>query len=430
MLGLTLEIAIVLALVGLNGVLAMSEIAVVSSRKIRLQQNAENGDAGAAAALAIAQEPTRFLSTVQIGITFVGIVAGAFGGAQIADRVALWLEDAGISNGLSGTLAVALVVLVIAYVTLVFGELVPKRIGLHRPERTAAIIARPMQLLARAGGPFVASLSLSTSVAVRFLGIRGDEDEAVTEEELRLMIGLSAASGDVEEAEAALLDRVFHFGDRRVHAVMTPRTEAVGLPMETTVAEFYRVYAATPHSRFPLFDGSPDTVTGILVIKDVLAALSRGTIDESSRVAALARPAFFVPESKPASDLLREMQARRIQMAIAVDEFGGTAGIITVEQILEEMVGPVHDELLPREKEVQEIDERTLQVDGGISIEEAREALSLAIQEGPYDTIAGYVLERLGHIPEEGERLTLEGGLFTVLEMKGAKIELLRFTRA
>jgi len=424
--GLTLEIAIILALVGLNGMLAMSEIAVVSSRKIRLQQNAESGDAGAAAALAIAQEPTRFLSTVQIGITLVGIVAGAFGGAQIADRIALWLEDAGISSGLSGTLAVALVVLVIAYVTLVFGELVPKRIGLHRPERTAAIIARPMQLLARAGGPVVASLSFSTSVAVRFLGIRGDTDEAVTEEELRLMIGLS----DVEVAEAALLDRVFHFGDRRVHEIMTPRTEAVGLPVETTVAEFYRVFAATPHSRFPLFDGSPDTVTGIIVIKDVLAALSQGAIDEGSRVAALARPALFVPESKPASDLLREMQARRTQMAIAVDEFGGTAGIITVEQILEEMVGSVDDELLPREEEVQEIDERTLQVDGGISIEEARKALSVAIPEGPYDTIAGYVLERLGHIPAEGERLTLEGGLFTVLEMKGAKIELLRFTRA
>ena len=209
MLTLTLEIVIVLALIGINGLLAMSELALVSSQRFRLQQKAESGDEGAARALALATEPTRYLSTIQIGITLVAIVAGAFGGARIATRIAGWLEDAGASTGVSDSVSVVLVILVIAYLSLVLGELAPKRVALRQPERIAARIARPIQLLAHIGAPFVTILSASTSAVLRPFGVRAHEEAPITEEEIRLLIGLSAQSGSVAEAEAKLLERVF-----------------------------------------------------------------------------------------------------------------------------------------------------------------------------------------------------------------------------
>jgi putative hemolysin len=234
----------------------------------------------------------------------------------------------------------------------------------------------------------------------------------------------------MEEHEAELLDRVFHFGDRHVHEVMTPRTEAVGIEKQATLADFYAVYGGAHHSRFPIYDESLDSVVGILVIKDVLTRLAAGEIDMSSPVEPLARQALFVPETKLIGELFREMQASGDQMAIAIDEFGGTAGIVTLEQLLEEMVGQVRDELWPQEAEIMPIDERTTQVDGSLSIEEAREELALDIPEGDYDTVAGYVLSLLGHIPKVGESVTLDGYRIMVAEMRGLKIELLRVIKA
>jgi putative hemolysin len=427
---LAIEIVVVLVLIGFNGVLALSELAVVSSRRSRLQQRADAGDDGAKRALALAHEPTRFLSTVQIGITLVGILAGAFGGAAIAESVAVWLLDAGLSEGWSNTLSVAAVVIVITYLSLVFGELVPKRIALHSPERIAGMIARPMQLLARIGAPFVAVLTASTGAVLRAFGLHMAQVDTVTEEELRLMIGMSAEAGSMAEAEAELLDRVFHFGDRHVHEVMVPRTEAVGIDKSATLRDFYAVYAEAHHSRFPVWDDSPDKVVGILGIKDVLSAMAEGTIGPDSPIEPLIRPALFMPETKLIGELFREMQASGDQMAIAVDEWGGTAGIVTLEQLLEEMVGQVRDELRPDDEEITPIDERTTQVEGGLSVEEAREELGIHIPEGEYDTLAGFVLSELGHIPKVGEMVTLDGWRITVEEMRGLKIELLRVTRA
>ena len=430
MLGLTFEFLIILALILFNGVLAMSELAVVSSRRSSLQQRAESGDASAQRALLIAEEPTRFLSTVQIGITLVGILAGAFGGASIASDVSIWLADLGLSEGWSDTLGVAIVVIIITYLSLVFGELVPKRIALHSPERIAGMISRPMQYLSTLGAPFVTLLSASTGAVLRVIGLGGVREETISEEELRLMIGMSAESGSMARAEAELLDRVFHFGDRHVHEVMTPRTEAIGVEKDATLAGFYAVYSGAHHSRFPVYDESLDNIVGILVIKDVLSKLAAGEVGMDSPVEPLARPALFVPETKLIGELFREMQIRGDQMAIAIDEFGGTAGIVTLEQLLEEMVGQVRDELWPAEAEITTIDERTTQVDGGLSIEEAREELHLDIPEGDYDTVAGFVLSQLGHIPRVGETVTLDGYRLTVAEMRGLKIELLRVVKA
>jgi putative hemolysin len=426
---IALNIVILCLLIMLNGVLALSELAVVSSRQIRLTQRAEAGDAGAAVALQLGQEPTRFLSTVQIGITLVGILSGAFGGAALGDDLSGVLQDAGLSEGWADTLGVGVVVIAITFMSLVFGEIVPKRIAMHSPERIASMVARPMVVLSKAAAPFVFVLTAATGTVLRILGLGGLREENITEEEIRLMIGMSAESGSVAEAEAELLDRVFHFGDRHVHEVMVPRTEAVVIPDDAKVKDFYAVYLSAPHSRFPVYDDNPDKIVGILGIKDVLAALSRGEISQESPIKDLARPAFFVPETKLIGDLFREMQVAGIQMAIAVDEWGGTAGIVTLEQLLEEMVGQVHDELRPAEAEITAIDERTVEVDGALSVEEAREELGLDIPEGPYDTIAGYVLSQLGHIPTVGETVSIDHHRISVAEMRGLKVELLRVTR-
>jgi putative hemolysin len=426
--GLAFPIVVVLALILVNGLFAMAEIALVSSKRYRLEQQAEAGSTGARAALALLKDPTRFLSTAQIGITLVAIISGVFGEASISHYVTDWLEGAGLSHKLADTLSAVIVVLSIGYLAIVFGELVPKQIGLRHPEAIAGATAVPMTFLSGLSSPVVAVLSASSRLLLGLLGLQRGEEAGISEEEIRLLIGQSAESGSVDEAEAELLDRVFHFGDRQVHEVMTPRTETVWLPHDASLRDFYAIYGQTPHSRFPVFEDSPDSVVGILGIKDVLAALAGGRIESDRPISSMIRPAFFVPETKPVGDLFREMQSSGTQMAIAIDEFGGTAGIVTLEQLLEEMVGPVRDELRPGAIEVQTIDARTLQVDGSLSVEEARDELGLEIPDGPYDTIAGFVLSALGRIPAEGEQVAVPGHRITVVEMRGPKIESLRVT--
>jgi putative hemolysin len=426
---IALDIVIILILIGINGVLALSELAVVSARSLRLSQRADSGDAGARVALELARDPTRFLSSIQIGITLVAIISGAYGGVTLGGHVSPLLEAIGIGENTADSGGVAIAIAVITYMSLVFGEIVPKRIALHSPERVATLVSRPMRLLATMGSPFVAILSASTSFVLRLLGLHSAREDSITEEEIRIMIGMSAESGSVEEHEAELLDRVFHFGDRHVHEVMTPRNLAVGVERQATIAGFYAVYSASPHSRFPVFDESPDKIVGILGIKDVLAAISRDEVNNDSPIEPLMRESLFVPETKLIGDLFREMQVAGIQMAIAVDEFGGTAGIVTLEQLLEEMVGQVHDELAPRDVEITLIDENTTEVDGSLSVEEARDELGIDVPEGPYDTIAGYVLSVLGHIPNVGETVDIDPHRITVAEMGNQKIELLRVTR-
>jgi putative hemolysin len=279
-------------------------------------------------------------------------------------------------------------------------------------------------------GPFIMPLyAVANFLARRVLRVDHEAGLPVSEAELRFQIQLGAEAGSVAEEEAELLDRVFHFGDRRVHEVMVPRTEAVWLPRTTTVQDFYGIFAQHSHSRFPVFDESPDDVIGVIGIKDILRAIATGRLKPDSRIETAMRQAYFVPETKLVGELFREMQANGSQMAVAVDEHGGTAGIVTLEQLLEEMVGSVGDELQPPEVEIKPIDETTAEVEGSLSIPEARDELGIDIPDGDYDTIAGFVLSLLGHIPAEGELIPLDGHRISVVEMKGPKIERLRVTR-
>lgn len=394
------------------------EIAVVGVNRIRVRHLAEGGSRSARALETLLADQERFFAAIVLVQNALSVLAATMG-----TLIAVEAFD--------GAAIVALSTVAVIFALALFGEFTPKVFAAHAGEGFALFVALPARALTTVLGPFVQAIAgLIGFLSRKLLGVRLGAGPSVTEAELRMLIDLSAESGTMEEHEAELLDRVFHFGDRRVHEVMTPRTEAVGVERQSSLGDFYAIYREAHHSRFPVFDESLDSVVGILVIKDVLSKLATGEVDLSSPVEPLARPALFVPETKLIGELFREMQARGDQMAIAIDEFGGTAGIVTLEQLLEEMVGQVRDELWPQEAEITTIDEYTKQVDGGLGIEEAREELELNIPDGDYDTVAGYVLSMLGHIPKVGETVTLDGCRIVVAEMRGLKIEQLRVTRA
>ena len=408
-------IVLVVAVIGF-AVVNSIEIAVVGANRIRVRHLAEAGSRAARALEALHREQERFFAAIVMLQNILSVLAATMG-ALVAIEVA-------------GGVGVVVATLLLAVITTLFGELTPKVLAAHASERYALFVALPAQALTSILGPVVQALGLFPGLLSRWLfGVRLEAGPSVTEAELRMLIDISAESGTMAEAEAELLDRVFHFGDRHVHEVMVPRTEAVGIEHKATLRDFYAVYSQAHHSRFPLFDESLDKVVGIIGIKDVLAGLASGSVAMEGPIEPLARPALFVPETKLIGELFREMQLRGDQMAIAVDEWGGTAGIVTLEQLLEEMVGQVRDELRPDEGEITAIDERTTQVDGSLSVEEARDELGIDIPEGEYDTLAGYVLSRLGHIPKVGEIVALDGWRITVAEMRGLKIELLQVTR-
>ncbi len=394
------------------------EIAVVAANRIRVHHLAEEGSRAARTLEGLHREQEKFFAAIVLMQNILSVLAATMGALILDDQI-------------GGLPAILISIFGVALALALLGEITPKILASHAREGFAIFVAIPAQALTRVLAPIVAALSfLPSLISRRLFGVRLEAGPAVTEAELRMLIDISAESGTMEEHEAELLERVFHFGDRQVHEAMTPRTEAIGIEKRASLANFYDVYREAHHSRFPVFDENLDSVIGILVIKDVLSKLAAGEIDMNSPVESLARQALFVPETKPIGELFREMQASGDQMAIAIDEFGGTAGIVTLEQLLEEMVGQVRDELWPEEAEITTIDERTKQVDGGLGIEEAREELALNIPDGDYDTVAGYVLSMLGHIPRVGETVTLDGNRIVVAEMRGLKIEQLRVTQA
>jgi putative hemolysin len=409
-------VALLIVLVIFSAFFSSSETAFLTLQRIRLEHYVREGRPGAKAVSELVSQPSRLLSAILIGNNLVNTGAAIVGGI-IAERV--------VTGGL-GALAAALTVTALL---VVFGEVSPKTVALNHSYRLSTIYVLPMSIWARLMRPVSILLDLLSRFIVRLFGGSEAGGVSISEAELRMMIGISSEAGAVEAEEAELLHRVFAFGDRHVHEVMVPRTEAVMIERSASIAGFYATYLRSPHSRFPIFDESPDKVVGILGIKDVLSAISSGEVTAVSPIEPLMRSSLFVPETKLIGELFREMQAAGNQMAIAVDEFGGTAGIVTLEQLLEEMVGQVRDELGPGEEEITLIDEHTTEVDGALSVEEARDELGIEIPEGPYDTIAGYVLSLLGHIPKEGEMVNVNHHRITVAEMRNLKIELLRVTR-
>ena len=392
------------------------EIAVIGANRIRIRQLAEEGLKSAQALERIRARDDRFFASIVLFQNLFVVVASTMAGLLAVD----------IAGGLGLVFGMVVITAAIA----LFGEITPKVLAARSADRLALLVARPVELFALALRPMVALFAAMPNFLARILfGERPAVNLTVTETELRMLIDISAEEGAVGEEEAELMERVFRFYDRRVNEVMIPRTEVVWLETGTTTADFYRTFDEKPHTRFPVYRESIDNVVGVVNIKDVLRAVAQGRATAETAMDELMRPAYFVPETKPVGTLFLEMQERRQQLAVIVDEYGGTAGIVTLELLLEEMVGRLGDELAEPEREFQTIDERTVHVDGGMSVHEAREELELAIPEGDYETVAGYVLSVLGHIPEEGEVVLGDGFRMTVTRVQGRKIEQVVVTR-
>lgn len=414
------EPLILLLLILVNGVFAMAEIALVAARRARLRARAERGDAGARAALELTAAPNRFLSTVQIGITLVGVLAGAYGGATIAEALAARLRAIPRLAPYSGPLALGAVVLVITYLSLVVGELVPKRLAMRSPEAIASLVARPMRLLSRLAAPAVQLLSASTDAVLRLLRVGPSQEPPVTEEEIKLLLEQGARAGVFADIESEMVSGVFRLADRRLGAVVTPRPEIVWLDADDPPQVNRRKVIESGYSRFPVCRGDLDHVLGVVQAKDLLA---RSLAGEPFDLQATLRTPLYLPESKQAHEALQALREAGVRLALVIDEYGGLQGLVTVTDIVEQVIGQTETD---RPAAVRRPDGSWL-LDGRMPVEEVRELLRLkALPEearGVYDTLGGLVLFALGSIPDAGVRFTLGGWRFEVMDMDGRRVD-------
>jgi putative hemolysin len=423
------EIGIVLALMLVNGFLAMSEMAMVSSRRGRLEQLAVQGSRGARAAAELIDDPTRFLSTVQVGITLVGILAGAFSGATLGGHLAGVLKELGLAPATADTLAIVGVVLVITYLSLIVGELVPKRLALSNPEAIAARVARPMMLIAGLTAPLVWLLRASTNGVLRLLGIGERPETRVSEDEIRALLAEGAEAGVVKRVEHEMIEGIMRIADRPVRAIMTPRVELVWLNVEDDPAEIARVIKESGHSRFVIGKGGLDDVLGVVHVRSLLdACLAGRPLD----VRAAVRPALVVHDNMPVLRALEALRQARVSMALVIDEYGEVEGVVTVEDVLEGVVGDMPERRLGEEPTIIRREDGSLLMDGLLSLDEVK--LTLGFESLPdektYHTLGGFIMAQFGRVPEEGQAVAYGGWRFEVVDMDGRRIDKVLVRRA
>jgi len=412
----TVYLVIFIVCLLLSAFFSSSETAFTALQRIRVEHLVSTKVPGAARIARMMRHPEKLLSAILTGNNLVNTAAAVL--ATVL-AVSVWGEQ-GI---LIATIGVTIILLI-------FCETTPKIIAAHNAERTAIRLAWPVEVAQAVFTPAVLALS---SIASRLSKMAGGETvprSLVSGEEIRTMISVGHKEGTVEEAEAEMLHNVFDFGDRPVREVMVPRPEVVAIEQGSTIADFLALYAESPLSRFPVYEENMDNVVGILSIKDVLMALAKGTINNQSAIDDLIRPSYFTPETKRINELFAEMRDNNYRMAVIVDEYGGTAGVVSLSRLVEEIVGQVGDELASVEKEYEAINEYTFQVDGSMRIDEANEEMELELPEGEdYETVAGFILDLLGHIPKRGEQLKYKGLKIVITKMRGLKIEEVLLTK-
>ena len=418
------DVLIIGALILANAMFALSELAVVSARKVRLQQRAEEGDVGAQAALELINAPNQFLATIQIGITLVGTLAGAFGGATLAVKLAQWMGQIPLLASYSEAVSFGLVVLVITYLSLVLGELVPKRLALNNPERIAAAVSPAMRALSRVVSPAVRLLSLSTDGVLRLLRVRQLDDLPVTEEEVRLLIEQGTRVGVFEPSEQEMVGRVFRLDARPVSALMTPRTEVVWLDLAKPTEELRAVILSSDYSVFPVARDTPDAIVGVVQARDLLAQCLQG---EAPDIEAVLQPAQFVPESMSLLDVLERLRDSHSQIALVIDEFGGFQGLVTLNDMLEAIVGDLPQLDDRGEPDVIEREDGSLLIDGQVSIDDLKALLRVKEfpeeSSGAYQTVGGFMMTTLGRIPSSADHFEWGGLRFEVVDMDGFRVD-------
>lgn len=425
-----LELTILFLLILGNGVLAMAELAVVSARKPRLQQMADEGSTGARTALTLASDPGEFLSSVQIGITLVGILAGAFGGATVARWLAEWLARIAWLAPYATPVSVGVVVVLTTYLTLVIGELVPKQLALRNPERMAARIAPFMQRLARWTAPLVRLLDVSTTGVLHLLRVGPSAEPPITEEEVRIMLEQGAELGIFEPMEEELVGHVFRLADRKVGALLTPRTEIVWLDINDPPEVIREQVISSGYSRYPVSDEQLDQVLGVVLTKDLLA---QRFASEELDLRAILRPALFVPESTPALTVVERFKETHSKLAIVIDEYGGVEGLITVDDILTALVGDIPESGETGEPDAIQREDGSWLIDGLFGIDEFQDLLDIpalpSANSGYYQTVGGFVMARLGHVPKPGDEFEWDNWRIEVMDMDGRRVDKVLVTR-
>jgi len=411
----TLYLVFLVVCLLLSAFFSSSETAFISLQRVRLKHEVDTNVKGASRVARMVEQPEKLLSTILLGNNLVNTAAAALATALAITR---WPEH----GVLISTIGVTIILLV-------FCETTPKTIATKHAGRLSLLFARPVEWLSWLLTPFVVVLSWIASGFSKLAGGTPVPRSLASEEEIRTMISVGRSEGEVEDAEAEMLHRVFEFGDRPVREAMVPRPEVVCIEQGSKVSDFLALYAQSPLSRFPVFQENMDNVTGVLSIKDVLMAMAKGTTSLESAVDDLVRPAYFTPETKRIGELFAEMRDRNYHMCVVVDEFGGTAGIASLTRLVEEIVGPVGDELAAVEKDYEAINAYTFEIDGGMRIEEANEEMGLELPEGDYETVAGFILDLLGRIPRPNEQLRYKNLKLVITEMSGVKIEKILLTK-
>jgi len=429
-MGIGNEVLLIVFLAALNGVLSMSEIALVSARKVRLRQRAEAGHLGARVALDLAGSPGRFLSTVQIGITLVGILAGAFGGATLAEELAVLIARLPRLAPYSEAIGLGIVVVGITYISLIFGELVPKQIALNAPEKIAALLARPLKHLSKVSAPAVFLLDGSTRLILRLLGVRPSDEPPITEDELKHLLMLGTRAGVFEEGEQEIVARVLRLGERQVGELVTRRRSMVALDVAAPPEVNWSKVEASKHFYFPVYEGVPDRLLGVISVKDLWSRVRAG---QAPDLRTLLHEPVYLPEGMSALRALERLRETGSHLALVIDEYGGIEGLVTLNDILQAIIGelPTTDQDEPMA--VQREDGSWL-LDGMLSISDLKEILGLTAAEADevdeFHTLGGFVMGWMGHVPGTGDRFEWGGWRFEVLDMDHRRVDKVLVARA
>jgi putative hemolysin len=418
------ELLVIAALILLNGVFVAAEIALITVRRSRVDQLVEEGRRGASVVRRLISDPGHFLAVIQLAITFIGFLASAFAAISLVEALAAALAALGLDRGYASGISLVLVTVVLSLFTIVLGELVPKTLALAHPERFALTLSRPVDILGRVFGPVVGALTAITRTITRAFGADVTSEAQITAEELKLIIERGGEQGVLEAEEEQMINAVIELGGRRVHEVMVPRIAMAALPSSATFEEATDLIIAAGHSRIPVYDETIDHIVGILYAKDLLPFLKPAAV-ELPPLQSLLRPPVLVPESLPIDDVLHQLQRRRVHMAIVLDEYGGTAGLVTIEDLLEEIVGEIQDEYDVEEPLIVRISEDEARVDGRAAVGDLGEVFGMDLtldDQTEYDTVGGLMYHRIGGVPSPGDRVEVDGLTLTVETTHGRRV--------
>lgn len=419
------EILFLLILIGINAFFASSEIAIISLNDNKIKKMADEGHKKAKLLYSLTSEPSRFLATIQVGITLSGLLASAFASESFADRITRFAVSRGlpVSESVIKLISLVIITILLSYITLVFGELVPKRAAMQNPEAISMFAVNPLSFLSRVASPFVRLLTLSTNFVIRIFGGNPDaNEEKITEEEIRMMVDVGEERGVIQETEKEMIDNIFEFDNKEVAEIMVHRTDIVGLNVKASLEEIMSLVLMEKYTRIPVYDEDIDNIIGILHVKDLLGYV--GSCDYGSfSLEGIIRKPYYVPHSKKTDELFRELQKNKTHMAVVIDEYGGTAGIVTIEDLIEEIVGNIFDEYDDEEeKDIQKIDENTFIISGSANLDNVNDYLDVELPTDEFNTLSGFLMSQLGRVPGENENPVIEyNGLVFKIESVGDK---------